>query len=396
MSVASLIEHYNVPSSRVVGVTPMLGRPLSLKKRPTLDESPESSQQLQSSSSLPALRSIGSRAGSTAVARELSIDELRLIALCGPAPILRGNRGRPARPRQEQEAISLPAPTPPKAGGERAAYKAKSAHSTSSSASWSPAENGKAKAAKEQKKAKHNAAVAKKEELKEPLEADLEEVFSDEEDPYERSSGERFRKTWSPDSGPKGSADAGTALAAQGKKKEPMGNPFAGADESGRRLQWERKWLVENPEHLEMRRRQFTTDGRLTTLATKQMDPDLAYEMKVYHGAYSMQVKANADARAEKRRIREGGNADIVAKRPVSAMAKADQSQAPQATTRKGRGNQEQACVRMLRQLQKELKESDPDGKPQPSTKESQRKKKHEDEGGSHGPPMSSRVASKN
>jgi len=198
-------------------------------------------------------------------------------------------------------------------------------------------------------------------------EAGEDDAYSeDEEDPYDhRTMGDKMRKPWSPD------ADNVVPGPSKGKKKEPAGNPFVGADESGRKLQWERKWLVENPEHLEMRRRQFQTDGRLTSLASKQMDPDLAYEMKVCFGAYSMQVKANVMQRQEKRRLRESGmTGETVATRPVSAtakmnstLAKADQSQAQPTEKRSRRGPQEQACVRMLRQLQKELQASNPDPK---------------------------------
>jgi hypothetical protein len=161
----------------------------------------------------------------------------------------------------------------------------------------------------------------------------------------------------------------------QVKKKE--GNPFRDYEDSGQRQMWERKWLLDIPEHLDMRAREFARNGVMVKLMQRHKDPEEAYEDAVYHGAYSIQVRENVALqrmKAEMRRLRcesEAGSSPACsiadAKKMLSTslpqlrskLGKQEQQQSPDnPQTRRADRNATTAAVKLLKVMQKELIDS--------------------------------------
>jgi hypothetical protein len=127
------------------------------------------------------------------------------------------------------------------------------------------------------------------------------------------------------------------------------------------------KWLVETPGHLDMRAREFSQNGKLSKLVTKHKTDEQAYEDKVYHGPYSQVVRANAAIRNEMTRIQKAGGNRAEARKTLCAtmphLAKRRgglmQEPEPEKLVKKADRHAAPPCVKLLQDLQKDLKNSD-------------------------------------
>eukprot|EP00927_Polykrikos_kofoidii_P063084 TRINITY_DN5789_c0_g1_i1.p1 TRINITY_DN5789_c0_g1~~TRINITY_DN5789_c0_g1_i1.p1 ORF type:complete len:559 (-),score=83.29 TRINITY_DN5789_c0_g1_i1:41-1603(-) len=337
----ALTSRYGVQPKRVVNVTPLLGRPLNTDRRKgKSDLQLAGSNLLGTSNSTGALRRNSSSTNGDAPVkpRALSVAELRSISL---APKIR----KVPPPRSEMLMVLEPL-----------------------EAEALPKNPQKSKYKKRMHLRKPSRRPSK--EPSAPSVSVAETTVCDDGSDSEYGSD-------SPNDAAGSGAGLGDTTGAShnqpGGKKHEL-NPFKDYDEEGQRLQLERRWLLEHSWYMDLRLRKIAHDGIMMKLQLQTKDPAEIYEESVYHGNYSQQVKANMALKAEIRRLRcesEAGSSPSCsiaeAKKTLSNTLPHFKKQLLTGTqgfaSESGGGkrsdrNAPSATVRLLKSMQKDLRES--------------------------------------
>jgi len=187
---------------------------------------------------------------------------------------------------------------------------------------------------------------------------------------------------------------AGHREGAHGQQaKKQVKNPFVEFEDKEMRLQDERRWLQDDdtvPNYFDYRLREKKQSTANLHLEIDAGDPFQQYEDAVYHGAYSVQVKANVAYKQELKRLqlleKEGSRTPESMSGARKALKKPKKSEEkPEEKPKKSERNASAACVKSLRSMHEDLGSSTAHWNAVEKAKEAEAKKKEAKEANAKG-----------
>eukprot|EP00928_Gymnodinium_smaydae_P033481 TRINITY_DN23977_c0_g2_i1.p1 TRINITY_DN23977_c0_g2~~TRINITY_DN23977_c0_g2_i1.p1 ORF type:complete len:552 (+),score=155.71 TRINITY_DN23977_c0_g2_i1:200-1855(+) len=151
-------------------------------------------------------------------------------------------------------------------------------------------------------------------------------------------------------------------------------NPFIAFEDRELRLKQERRWLQDEPDHFMRRYRELALGSCMSKLERDARDENELFEEALFHTPYSVKVQALVSLRHELKRLKTesfSGTATEDVRRMMTSgreelrkLMKSSKSPLQQTTQdpgtkgKRNERNMQAACVRLLRTMQEELRES--------------------------------------